>query len=131
MTGRAIFAAVLVLALAAPLYAGDIVTMPTGNMVGPRNIELNGIYLNQPPAGSTGNNMVGEAFVGIFDRLELKILVDVSTQISPRKMAEILSLMSSEGAERLTVELANRASGQPKSQSQDQLPKIEGKPNGG
>ena len=31
-------------------------------------------------------------------------------------------------AERLTVELANRASAQPKTQSPDQLPKIEGKP---
>jgi hypothetical protein len=38
--------------------------------------------------------------------------------------------MSSEGAERLTVELANRASG-PKSSNSGQLPKIEGKPSGG
>jgi len=66
----------------------------------------------------------------IFDRLDLKILVDVSTQMNPRKMSEILALMTSEGAERLTVELANRASPNPKSHNLDQLPKIEGKPSG-
>jgi flagellar motility protein MotE (MotC chaperone) len=43
-------------------------------------------------------------------------------------MSEILGQMSPESAERLTVELANRASPQPKTQSPDQLPKIEGAP---
>ena len=59
----------------------------------------------------------------------MKILVDVSTQINPRKMSDILGQMSPESAERLTVELANRASPQPKTTSPDQLPKIEGKPS--
>ena len=45
----------------------------------------------------------------IFDRLDMKILVEVSTHISPRNMSEILAQMSPEAAERLTVELANRA----------------------
>lgn len=63
----------------------------------------------------------------IFDRLELKILVDVATQIKPAKMSEIMAAMTSESAEKLTVELANRASATPKAQSADQLPKIEGK----
>jgi flagellar motility protein MotE (MotC chaperone) len=58
----------------------------------------------------------------------MKILVDVSTQMNPRKMSEIMGLMSPDAAERLTVELANRASAQPKTPSPDQLPKIEGKP---
>ena len=75
-------------------------------------------------------NMKAKDAARIFDRLDLKILVEVATQINARKMAEILSLMSSESAERLTVELANRASSQPKSQNPDQLPKIEGKPSG-
>jgi flagellar motility protein MotE (MotC chaperone) len=75
-------------------------------------------------------NMKPKDAARIFDRLDLKILVDVSTQIKPAKMAEILAQMSSEGAERLTVELANRASTAPKSQGADQLPKIDGKPNG-
>jgi len=73
-------------------------------------------------------NMKSKDAARIFDRLDLKILVDVSTQINPRKMSEILANMTPENAERLTVELANRASAQPKSQNPDQLPKIEGKP---
>lgn len=77
------------------------------------------------------DNMKAKDAARIFDRLELKILVDVSTQINPRKMAEILALMSSEGAERLTVELANRATTGAKSSNSGQLPKIEGKPSGG
>jgi flagellar motility protein MotE (MotC chaperone) len=72
-------------------------------------------------------NMKSKDAARIFDRLEMKILVDVSTQINPRKMSEILGQMSPDAAERLTVELANRANGQPKSPSPDQLPKIEGK----
>ena len=66
----------------------------------------------------------------IFDRLDLKILVDVSTQMKPAKMADILAQMAPEAAERLTVELANRASARPSTQSVDQLPKIEGKASG-
>jgi flagellar motility protein MotE (MotC chaperone) len=66
----------------------------------------------------------------IFDRLDLKILVDVATQIKPNKMSEIMAAMTSESAEKLTVELANRASATPKAQGADQLPKIEGKQSG-
>ena len=76
-------------------------------------------------------NMKSKDAARIFDRLDLKILVEVSTQMNPRKMSEILAQMTSEGAERLTVELASRASGPSKSQNPDQLPKIEGTPNGG
>jgi flagellar motility protein MotE (MotC chaperone) len=65
----------------------------------------------------------------IFDRLDLRILVDVANQIKPAKMSEIMAAMTSESAERLTVELANRASATPKTQSAEQLPKIEGKTN--
>jgi flagellar motility protein MotE (MotC chaperone) len=73
-------------------------------------------------------NMKSKDAARIFDRLDMKILVDVSTQMNPRKMSEILGQMQPDAAERLTVELANRASAQPKAQSPDQLPKIEGKP---
>lgn len=74
-------------------------------------------------------NMKPKEAARIFDRLDLRILVDVTTQINPRKMSEILAQMSPEAAERLTVELATRASA-PKTQGgpADQLPKIEGKP---
>ncbi len=64
----------------------------------------------------------------IFDRLDMKILVDVSTKMKPRAMSAILAQMTPEAAERLTVELASRGGAQPKAQSPDQLPKIEGKP---
>jgi len=72
-------------------------------------------------------NMKAKDAARIFDRLEMKILVDVAMQINPRKMSEILASMTADGAEKLTVELA-RVSSQPKS-SPDQLPKIDGKPN--
>ncbi len=75
-------------------------------------------------------NMKSKDAARIFDRLDLKILVDVSTQLNPRKMSEILGQMSPDAAEHLTVELANRASAQPKVQTPDQLPKIEGNPSG-
>lgn len=74
-------------------------------------------------------NMKAKDAARIFDRLSMKILVDVSTDMNPRKMAEILAQMTPESAERLTVELANRASAN-KGQPADQLPKIEGKPSG-
>jgi flagellar motility protein MotE (MotC chaperone) len=62
----------------------------------------------------------------IFDRLDRKVLLEVAVLINPRKMSEILSQMSPEAAERLTVEIANRASGG--DQAANDLPKIEGRP---
>ena len=75
-------------------------------------------------------NMKSKDAARIFDRLDLKILVEVSTQMNPRKMSEILAQMSPDAAERLTVELANRSSPGPKPHGVNQLPKIEGKPSG-
>ena len=63
----------------------------------------------------------------VFDRLEMAVLYDIASQIAPRKMSDILGLMQPESAERLTVELARRASGADKSTSTAELPKIEGK----
>jgi len=71
-------------------------------------------------------NMKSKDAARIFDRLDMKILVEVSTQMKPAKMAEILGQMSPEAAERLTVELAQRASGT--RPGPDRLPKIEGRP---
>jgi len=73
-------------------------------------------------------NMKSKDAARILERLDMKILVDVATEIKPAKMSEILAQMTPEAAERLTVELARRADG--KSQNPDQLPKIEGKPSG-
>lgn len=69
-------------------------------------------------------NMKPKDAARIFDRLELKVLVEVSTQMNPRKMSEVLGQMSPEAAERLTVELAKSATEQA---MPDQLPKIEGR----
>ena len=62
----------------------------------------------------------------VFDRLEMSVLFEIASQIAPRKMSDILGLMSAEAAERLTVEMARRA-GSDKSASAADLPKIEGK----
>ena len=62
----------------------------------------------------------------VFDRLEMPVLIEIASQIAPRKMSDILGQMSAEAAERLTVELARRA-GADKSASVADLPKIEGK----
>ncbi|CAO4165072.1 MotE family protein [Methylorubrum populi] len=47
----------------------------------------------------------------VFDRLNLETLVPIVLAMNPRKMAEVLALMGSEPAEKLTVALANRARG--------------------
>jgi flagellar motility protein MotE (MotC chaperone) len=62
----------------------------------------------------------------VFDRLEMPVLIEIASQIAPRKMSDILGLMSTEAAERLTVEMARRA-GSDKSAAAVELPKIEGK----
>ena len=72
-------------------------------------------------------NMKPKEAARIFDRLDIKILVDVSTQMKPATMSAILAQMSPEAAERLTVELASRAAAQ-KMQAADALPQIQGRP---
>jgi flagellar motility protein MotE (MotC chaperone) len=72
-------------------------------------------------------NMKPKDAAKIFDRLDLRILIDVATQINPRRMSDILAAMSTEAAERLTVELATRTPDGHSANAAD-LPKIEGKP---
>jgi flagellar motility protein MotE (MotC chaperone) len=62
----------------------------------------------------------------VFDRLEMGVLFDIASKIAPRKMSDIMGLMSPEAAERLTVEMARRAGGD-SSAAAAELPKIEGK----
>jgi flagellar motility protein MotE (MotC chaperone) len=74
-------------------------------------------------------NMKAKDAARIFDRLEMRILVEVASQMNPRRMSDILGQMSSEAAERLTVELANRASAVgDRGVDLGNLPKIEGTP---
>jgi flagellar motility protein MotE (MotC chaperone) len=63
----------------------------------------------------------------VFDRLEMPVLIQIASQIAPRKMSDILGLMQTDAAERLTVELARRASGDGSASASAELPKIEGK----
>jgi len=72
-------------------------------------------------------NMKPKDAAKIFDRLDIKVLLDVAAQINPRRMSDILAQMSPEGAERLTVELARRASGPGRQPNVADLPKIEGR----
>ncbi len=65
----------------------------------------------------------------VFDRLEMGVLIEIASAIAPRKMSDILGLMSPEAAEKLTVEMARRANGGgDQSASAADLPKIDGKP---
>jgi len=71
-------------------------------------------------------NMKPKDAAKVFDRLEMSVLLEIASQIAPRKMSDILGLMTPEAAERLTVELARRA-GADKAEASVELPKIEGK----
>jgi flagellar motility protein MotE (MotC chaperone) len=73
-------------------------------------------------------NMKAKDAAKIFDRLEMPVLITVVSQIKPRLMADIMAQMQPDVAERLTVELASRASGIPPAAPAAQLPKIEGHP---
>jgi flagellar motility protein MotE (MotC chaperone) len=71
-------------------------------------------------------NMKPKDAAKVFDRLEMSVLYQIASQIAPRKMSDILGLMSPDAAERLTTEMARRASSD-KTASAEALPKIEGK----
>lgn len=73
-------------------------------------------------------NMKAKDAAKIFDRLDLNVLVQVTSHINPRRMSDILGQMSPEAAERLTVELAGRARGTERTPAAAELPKIQGKP---
>ncbi len=66
----------------------------------------------------------------IFERLDMKVLLEVAARINPRRMSEIMAQMSAEAAEKLTVELATRLSPSERAANPADLPKIDGKPNG-
>jgi flagellar motility protein MotE (MotC chaperone) len=63
----------------------------------------------------------------VFDRLEMPVLIEIASQIAPRKMSDIMGQMQPDSAERLTVELARRATGMRAPDPATELPKIEGK----
>jgi flagellar motility protein MotE (MotC chaperone) len=67
-------------------------------------------------------NMKPKDAARVFDRLDMRVLIEVALQINPRRMSDILAQMAPEAAERLTVELATRAKDKPPAE----LPKIVG-----
>jgi flagellar motility protein MotE (MotC chaperone) len=69
-------------------------------------------------------NMKAKDAARIFDRLDIRVLVEVANKINPRRMSDILAQMSAETAERLTIELASRAKDKPTAE----LPKISSRP---
>src|SRR5262249_3504407 len=73
-------------------------------------------------------NMKAKDAAKIFDRLEMLVLIAVVSQIKPRVMADIMAQMQPEAAERLTTELAARATGVTPAGPPSELPKIEGRP---
>jgi flagellar motility protein MotE (MotC chaperone) len=75
-------------------------------------------------------NMKARDAAKIFDGLDTNVLIEVSSQINPRTLADIVAQMQPEVAERLTVELADRAQSHVKDgdASASNLPKIEGQP---
>ena len=74
MKGRYLLVVGLLAVAIIPALAGDIVSMPTGNMVKPHNVEFNYIYWNLRDApNGPGLSHVGEVFVGVTDRLELDV----------------------------------------------------------
>jgi flagellar motility protein MotE (MotC chaperone) len=75
-------------------------------------------------------NMKPKDAAKIFDRLDMRVLLELSAQINPRRMSDILALMSPEVAERLTGEIAARSGAVEKPAPAPDLPKIEGRPSG-
>jgi flagellar motility protein MotE (MotC chaperone) len=75
-------------------------------------------------------NMKAKDAAKIFDRLDLRVLIEIANAMNPRRMSDILGQMSPEAAERLTIEIANRSGAIGRSQSNGpaELPKIEGRP---
>src|SRR5690606_11431713 len=71
-------------------------------------------------------NMKPKQAAAIFDRLDMNVLVRVTTQMDPKKTSDIIARMEPAAAERLTVALAKREVKNPEAQDPSSLPKIEG-----
>lgn len=75
-------------------------------------------------------NMKARDAAKIFNGLDPNVLLEVAAQINPRTMADIVAQMAPDVAQRLTVELADKAQQQNKDgdTSAANLPKIQGQP---
>jgi flagellar motility protein MotE (MotC chaperone) len=76
-------------------------------------------------------NMKPRDAAKIFDRLDIGVLIEISSKIKPQQMADIMAQMSPDIAQRLTVELASRAQDVKQAgNNPNDLPKIQGQPTG-
>ena len=62
-------------------------------------------------------NMKAKDAAKVFDRLNMRVLVEVVNAMNPRRMSDILGQMTPEVAERLTIEIANRSGAVDKAQT--------------
>ena len=62
-------------------------------------------------------NMKAKDAAKIFDRLDMRVLVEVVNAMNPRRMSDILGQMTPDVAERLTIEIANRSGAVDKAQT--------------
>jgi flagellar motility protein MotE (MotC chaperone) len=74
-------------------------------------------------------NMKPKDAAKVFDRLNMKVLIELASAMNPRRMSDIMAQMQPDNAERLTAELAVKGAGT--GLAIENLPKIEGKPNTG
>src|SRR5437763_1058130 len=74
-------------------------------------------------------NMKAKDAAKVFDRLNMRVLLEVVNAMNPRRMADILGQMTPDVVERLTIEIANRSGAVDKAASPAELPKIEGRPS--
>jgi flagellar motility protein MotE (MotC chaperone) len=70
-------------------------------------------------------NMKAKEAARVFERMAVNVLLEIASQINPRRMSEILAQMSPDSAEKLTVALASKAKDKPEALD---LPKIVGNP---
>jgi flagellar motility protein MotE (MotC chaperone) len=77
-------------------------------------------------------NMKAKDAAKVFDRLNMRVLIEVVNAMNPRRMADILAQMTPDVVERLTLEIASRSGAVDKAQTTApaDLPKIEGRPKG-
>jgi hypothetical protein len=96
---------VLAVGLALPVFAGDAVDVPTGNMVAPRHVEINYIYwdVDFGPSPAPQQIHIGEVFVGITDWLEVDGIVAEVDNDKTYARANVYARLQSETPDRPSI----------------------------
>jgi len=74
-------------------------------------------------------NMKAKDAAKVFDRLNMRVLIELVNAMNPRRMSDILGQMTPDVVERLTIEIANRSGAVDNAAVPAELPKIEGRPS--